>query len=104
MTALSQEQQELANYMSDLSEDAYCAGWMEGLEYQLWQAVAEGPKEYGRLLITAEHIQQLRELSVGCGGWITFEDDIGETWVAMEQWEPRYQAWKVHTHSSHGSS
>ena len=32
----------LRDYMSELSERAYCAGWMEGIEYALWNAVLRG--------------------------------------------------------------
>jgi hypothetical protein len=39
---LTPAQCELAKYMSDLSEEAYCAGWMQGLEYALWQVLVEG--------------------------------------------------------------
>ena len=29
-------------YMSELSEEAYRAGWMDGLEFALWMAVRKG--------------------------------------------------------------
>ena len=34
---LTPPQRQLADFMSDLSENAYCAGWMSGLEYALWE-------------------------------------------------------------------
>ena len=49
--------------MSDLSEEAWCAGRMEGLEFELWAALVGGPREYGRLQLTTSHIERLRELS-----------------------------------------
>jgi hypothetical protein len=39
---LTPAQLELAEYMSDLSEEAYCAGWMRDLEYALWDAAYGG--------------------------------------------------------------
>jgi hypothetical protein len=36
---LDHAQRQLADYMSDLSEEAYSAGWMNGLEYALWDAL-----------------------------------------------------------------
>jgi hypothetical protein len=42
---LSPDQRRLADYMSELSESAYCAGWMEGLEFALWEAVQGQRKE-----------------------------------------------------------
>ncbi len=32
------------------------AGWMEGLEFELWGAIIDGPFRYGRLELTATHI------------------------------------------------
>ena len=46
---LTDSQKALAEFMSELSEEAYFAGWMEGLEYALWKAVVENPFEYGLL-------------------------------------------------------
>ena len=50
---------ELSSYMSDLSEEAYHAGWMMNLEYDLWQAVIEGPRSYGQMLIDETHYRQV---------------------------------------------
>ena len=87
---LTDPQKELAEYMSELSEDAYFAGWMEGLEYALWKAVVEEPFEYGFLQITEQHIDKLRELSTTCGGWIIFDDESAETFVPFEGWKKIY--------------
>ena len=38
LRVLTADQRQLANFMSNLSEQAYCAGWIEGLEYALWEA------------------------------------------------------------------
>ena len=72
--------------MSELSEDAYFAGWMEGLEYNLWKALVEGPFEYGFLQINEQHIAKLTELSNACGGWIMYDDESAETFVSIEEW------------------
>jgi hypothetical protein len=79
----------LAQYMSELSENAYCAGWMDRLEFDLWMAIVSGPFRYGRLELTSAHIQRLSELSQGCGGWIAFEGEREETFVPMDEWLSR---------------
>ena len=56
---LTHSQKALAEYMSELSEEAYFAGWMEGLEYALWKAVVENPFNYGFLQLTEQHIAEL---------------------------------------------
>lgn len=50
---LTSAQQRLAQYMSELSERAYSAGWMDGLELALWQALKDGPYKYGQLELVA---------------------------------------------------
>jgi hypothetical protein len=52
---------------------------LKELEYELWAAVVSGPREYGRLQVSAEHIAQLRKLSQAASGWIVFDDENEET-------------------------
>ncbi len=66
---MNEKAQELLQLMSDLSEEAYCAGWMEGLEFALWSAVLNGPQKYGHLQITPDHINQLKRLAHERFGW-----------------------------------
>lgn len=87
---LSTPQRTLADYMSELSEEAYCAGWMEDLEFSLWRIVTDGSGRYGPMEITTEHVSKLRELSRSCGGWIVFDDREEETFVTMQEWQRRY--------------
>jgi len=77
-------------YMSDLSEEGYSAGWEQNLEYDLWDAVVNGPRKYGHLDITEQQISKLRELAAACGGWIIFDDVHEETFVPIEEWIKLY--------------
>lgn len=56
----------LRKLMSGISEDYWCAGWLSGLEYILWDAVTGKRKN----VCTPEEIEQLKYLSEKCGGWI----------------------------------
>lgn len=85
-------QRELAEYMSALSERAYGASWMDGLEFALWEAVVNSPFKYGRLDLTPEHQQRLIELSESCGGWIIFEEKREETFVSIAEWKQRFSS------------
>jgi hypothetical protein len=67
---LPTDQRLLADFMSELSEEAYYAGWMMDLEYALWEAVIGVRRDYGRLELSEAHCTRLRELSDNCGGWI----------------------------------
>lgn len=75
---------QLREVMSDLSEDAYCAGWLIGLEYDLWGFLCNGLPEsesWGMSEISTDDLVELRRLSEAAGGWVTFEG-----FVPMEQW------------------
>jgi hypothetical protein len=91
---LTPDQRRLADFMSDLSEEAYCAGWMDGLEYALWEVVVGARADYGRLAVTEEHRTKLKTLAEGCGGWIVFDDATEQTWVSHADWNARFAAWK----------
>ena len=91
---LAADQLALARYMSDLSEESYYAGWMEGLEYALWQVVLGERRDYGHLTFTSEHADNLRRMSVACGGWIVFDAEKEETWIPSQDWVDRFSAWR----------
>lgn len=80
----------LADLMSDLSEKCYYAGWMEHLEYVLWDAVINGERRYGREVIDLSDIKRLKELSDACGGWIYFDDNTEETAIPLPMWQTMY--------------
>jgi hypothetical protein len=91
---LTADQAELAKYMSDLSERAYYAGWMHGLEYALWQVVEGERVEYGHANFTSSEASELRPLSEACAGWIVFDPNSEETWVSRAEWDRRFVRWK----------
>ncbi|MEW7292884.1 hypothetical protein [Aquimarina sp. 2304DJ70-9] len=72
--------------MSELSELAYTAGWMDKLEFALWNAMNNKIKEYGTLVFTEKMINNLRELSNKAGGWIVFDEKKEETFLTWQEW------------------
>ena len=76
----------LAVAMSEISEAAYCAGWMHGLEYALWYLLTTGQTRYGRSNVTREELARLRILSERCGGWIVYDEQKDETFVPLDDW------------------
>jgi hypothetical protein len=83
---LNKEQLKLAEYMSELSELAYTARWMDKLEFSLWNAMNHKITEYGRLVFTQKTIDNLRELSNKAGGWIVFDEKQEETFLTWQEW------------------
>jgi hypothetical protein len=63
---LTPKERALAEYMSELSEEAYCTVWMTELEYSLWEAVIGVRRQYGRTTISQAKRRKLRELSESC--------------------------------------
>jgi hypothetical protein len=50
--------------MTEISQNAYCAIWMMGLEQTLWEFMnSEDDKEYGFITLTEDHRQRLKEFS-----------------------------------------
>lgn len=92
LSELTDEQRALADYMSSLSELAFCAGWMENLEHALWRAVVDAPFRYGQLEITPEQSAELKVLSSICGGWILFDGVLAETFVTLGDWQNIYDS------------
>lgn len=79
----------LEKLMSAISEEYWCAGWMHGLEYTLWDVVT------GRRtgVCRPEEIEQLKYLSEKCGGWIFWDEQSkSEKFVPMQDWLRLYEA------------
>ncbi|OGX83644.1 hypothetical protein [Hymenobacter coccineus] len=92
MSLLNEKQQALCDFMSELSEEAYYAGWMDDLEYVLWYTMFKGPASYGRKFIDEQIIIQLKQLSEEAESWIIFDDDTWETAVALPAWQEIFQS------------
>lgn len=81
--------QELGDFMHDLSEEHHCASWCDGIEHELWYAMAgtppEGlPKWVKRINLSAYELSKLRTLSEAAGGWFTFDGFVPlDEWLAM---------------------
>jgi hypothetical protein len=76
---LTSQQLLLADYMSDISERCYYAGWMQDLEYVLWDAVLHGERKYGHDKISLKDVETLSDLSKAANSWIIFDDNTDET-------------------------
>jgi hypothetical protein len=84
---LNEDQRKLAQLMSEISERCYRAGWMEGLEFALWDVVNGGNRKYGQHEISQVEIDELRSLSEKCDCWIMFDDNLEEIPIKIAEWE-----------------
>ena len=68
----------LAMVMSDISETYYCAGWLIGLEDDLWNACAEVKAyPYGMGAVQPDEVLTLRVLASLAGGWVGWAEGDG---------------------------
>jgi hypothetical protein len=81
------KQQELYELMSDISEDCWCAGWLDGNEYSIWDAMQTGNLTYGMGAIDKESLEKVRELSKELNGWVIWDDALNENaFVTADEW------------------
>lgn len=85
---------ELYHLMSDLSENAFFAGWIHGNEYGLWHAMqnhkAGKPARYGDSVISDSDIKTLCLLAEWLNGWLIWLDDYYDPKLPVEQWGVRF--------------
>ncbi len=86
----------LRKLMSEISEERWCAGWLGGLEYILWDVVTGKRND----ICSPDEIEQLKYLTEKCGGWIVWDKQaINEKFVPMEEWLRLYES-NGHQHSA----
>lgn len=78
----------LLGLIKGISEDCWCAGWMSGIEYDLWGAAAGKP--YGQGIITERQATLLRLLSEECDGWWCWQDD-GPKFIRRDEWKKQVE-------------
>jgi hypothetical protein len=88
---LSPDARALADRMSEISEETWCAGWMHDLEFTLWAALC-GDTGEDLLKLTSSQVADLKALSSACNGWIVFREDTEETYLPLPEWERRFAA------------
>lgn len=80
----------LLGLMKGISEEFWCAGWMSGLEYDLW--AAEAGKHYGQGVITERQATLLRLLSEEADGWWYWRGNDGPKFVRLDKWREKLKA------------
>ena len=84
------KQCELRDVMNGISEDCYCAGWMIGLEYAIWNALQSGDRKYGMGEIDENELERCRVLSSELDGWIIWIDDLEIDDLPVNEWGPYF--------------
>jgi hypothetical protein len=91
----------LRDLMIDISDRHWAAGWMMDLEYNLWDAVLRGPKQYGDEVIAREDIEALTRLSEKTNGWFWWSKEAEEEqFIPLDEWKQHYADWVVRQEQS----
>lgn len=85
-------QQQLLQFMQQISQRCTGKEWAENLEWKLWFAVrSDGEVKWGKSVITKEELIKLNQLYVQAQGWWTKVD--GELkFLPPLEWVRRYKA------------
>lgn len=84
----------LVRLMSRISEQHYCAGWLVGLEYSLWDMLEGGDRDFGFGPVKAGSLLQLAALSERAQGWWRWSDEaVDEVFVPLAEWRELWAAW-----------
>ena len=75
----------LLDFMRDLSERCYCAGWMLGLEAALWDLMLKGGGAYGMSDVAAGEAAKLQRLATDAGWWWMY-GGAGPEFGALDAW------------------
>lgn len=76
----------LLGLMTGLSEEHWCAGWITGLEFALWEVPAGA--RFGMGLVTERQSLLLKLLSEECDGWWHWQDDEAQ-FIRRADWIER---------------
>lgn len=96
---LTWQQEALYRKMSDISEEAWCAGWMTGNEFALWDIACnpQSDRRYGQIIVSVGDAATLKDMADTIGGWIYWYDDEQEPDLPSSEWGPRFvpmERWK----------
>jgi hypothetical protein len=87
---------EIQQIISELSEQAYSAGWMRQAEYDVWRLGVEGGS-WGHLTSSEvePQLRQLLHLAASEDYWVIQDEALGkERPVPLPNWRSRYRSWR----------
>ena len=87
---LTPRQRALYEAISDVSEARWCAGWLMGIEYQLWAELHDAGSRQGTDERDDAQLETVRALSDAVSGWIIWVDDQTHPDLPSDAWGPRF--------------
>jgi hypothetical protein len=87
----------LVDYISELSEEYWCAGWYADIEYELWEILdlsIEEMEPFWQRRVEPQDLSDLKWLSQVTSSWGKWDDEREDIPVSLEEWKKNYQQWK----------
>jgi len=81
---LTDDQLDLFDRMSEISEDCFCAGWIHDNEYDIWEALVNGDPSPSHRPMSPRLLRRCQLLSRDIGGWIYWAN--GPQFAPIAQW------------------
>ncbi|SMB79699.1 hypothetical protein SAMN00120144_3979 [Hymenobacter roseosalivarius DSM 11622] len=95
----------LVDYLAEVSEHYFCAGWRDSLEFEVWavvqqDSVASANPRFWNAPLDPEQLADLTFLANKTGCWATWSDaavdspQAGVRVVPLPHWEAIYRTWQ----------
>ena len=85
----------LKDYMSWLSDEYWCAGWLIGLEYILWDLLVDPKSDAYFGSFDQRHLDRLKWLFEGANCWFYWDNSISKVLpISLSDWDKKYKLWK----------
>lgn len=81
---LTDAQLDLYERMREISEDCFCARWIQDNEYNIWDAIVSGDASPLSSWMSPSLLRRCQKLSRQIGGWIYWAD--GPQFAPKAQW------------------
>lgn len=98
INGLQRRLEALEDVMCGISDDLFAAGWLDGLEYNLWAIVVGDPlpeaHHPGYERLTEQQFKALRDAFVSAGHWLHYTS-TGVQPVETVEWYRLYKAWRA---------
>ena len=103
--AFADRARRLARQLSEYSRASVAAGWLDDLEFMVWQDLSDrrlvedllvSPDGYVLPCLYPEEKDEFRRLSEAIGGWVVYDGDDAEdraAFVPLREWRMRFEAW-----------
>jgi hypothetical protein len=87
---ISSPAQTLLEFMQELCRHVYKEPWMLRAEVHLWYVI-NGRDGFGFNNLSDNHRMHLRRLAISAGGWVSYEEAVGDVvFVPMLEWRARH--------------